>query len=99
MFRVGSFLGLVVTRWGQRGHRQIGQTKGPSNVGDLWAGEGANVGVKGVILVEAQEGARGAWSCRAGLGGSRRRAGQVEVTRGEARGAGRRWTSRALCCW
>lgn len=84
----GVFSGLEVTRWGQRGHRQLGQTKGPSSAGDGWAGEGASVGVKQVTLVEAQEGARGARSCRAGLGGRRRRAAQVEVTRGRSAGRG-----------
>lgn len=57
------------------------------------------MGVKRVTLLEAQEGARGARGCRAGLGGSRRRAAQAEVTRGEACGPGRRRTPRALCRW
>ena len=84
----GVFSGLEVTRWVQSGHRQLGQTKGPSSAGDGWGGEGASVGVKRVTPVEAQEGARGARSCRAGLGGSRRTAAQVEVTRGRRVGRG-----------
>ena len=46
------------------------------------------MGVKRATPVEAQEGARGARSCRAGLGGSRRTAAQVEVTRGRRAGRG-----------
>lgn len=50
------------------------------------------MGVKRVTLLEAQEGARGARSCRAGLGGRRgglRRAAQAEVTGGRRAGRGR----------